>query len=353
MSERFNAGALRTFATTVLRRVGMEEAKADAVAEILVEGDLLGHTTHGLELLPLYLSEIEKKQMTLTGEPVVVADYPAVMTWDGRRLPGQWLTLEAIAQACSRSRTQGTCTVVIRRSHHLAALASYLKRVTDQGLMIVLTCSDPFTGAVAPHGGRTGVMTPNPFAAAWPTEGEPVIIDVCQSITTNLMTRRLHAEGRRFPGPWVMDAEGNPTDDPAVMFASPPGAFLPNGGADHGHKGYAMGLWVEALTAGLSGHGRADPKEGWGSTTFVQVLDPALFGGRAEFERQTTWLANACHATPPRPGVARVRLPGEQGLRLREEQLRAGIRLNPGVMPALALCAQALGLSLPAALPIS
>ena len=34
MSERFNAGALRTFATTVLRRVGMEEAKADAVAEI-------------------------------------------------------------------------------------------------------------------------------------------------------------------------------------------------------------------------------------------------------------------------------------------------------------------------------
>ena len=181
-----------------------------------MEGDLLGHTTHGLELPPLYLSEIEKKQMTLTGEPVVVADYPAVMTWDGRRLPGQWLTLEAIAQACSRARTQGTCTVVIRRSHHLAALASYLKRVTDQGLMIVLTCSEPITGAVAPHGGRTGVMTPNPFAAAWPTEGEPVMIDVCQSITTNLMTPRLHAEGRRFPGPWVMDAEGNPTDDPAV-----------------------------------------------------------------------------------------------------------------------------------------
>ena len=76
----------------------MEEAKADAVAEILVEGDLLGHTTHGLELLPLDLSEIEKKQMTLTGEPVVVADYSAVMTCDGRRLPGQWLTLEAIAK---------------------------------------------------------------------------------------------------------------------------------------------------------------------------------------------------------------------------------------------------------------
>ena len=26
------------------------------------------------------------------------------------------------------------------------------------------------------------------------------------------------------------------------MFASPPGAFLPNGGADHGHKGYCHGV---------------------------------------------------------------------------------------------------------------
>src|SRR5262245_3425738 len=191
MPARFAAADLSAFACDALQRVGMERARADAVADVLVEGDLLGHTTHGLQLLPLYLAEIDKQQMTVSGEPTVLADYPAAVTWDGQRLPGPWLTREAIALACRRARTLGTCSVVIRRSHHIGCLAAYLKRVTDQGLMIVLTCSDPSGSLVAPHGGYRGIYTPNPLAAAWPTDGDPVMLDVSQSITTNLMTRRL------------------------------------------------------------------------------------------------------------------------------------------------------------------
>jgi LDH2 family malate/lactate/ureidoglycolate dehydrogenase len=350
MTPRVPAASLIGFATAALQRMGMEPAKADAVADVLVEGDLLGHTTHGLQLLPLYLSEIEKKQMTVAGQPSVLADRPAAVTWDGHRLPGPWLTLEAIALACGRARTFGTCTVVIRRSHHLGALAAYLKRVTDQGLMILLTCSDASGTAVAPHGGYRGLFTPNPLAAAWPTGGDPVMLDVCQSITTNLMTRRLHAEGRKFPGAWAVDNHGTPTDDPGALFTTPPGALLPTGGIDHGHKGYAMGLLVEALTGGLAGHGRADPKEGWSATVFLEVWDPALFGGADAFARETGWLARACRESAPRPGVDRVRLPGESGLRRREAQQRDGVELHPDTAPALRPWAEKLGIPLPAPL---
>ncbi|MFI5336561.1 MAG: Ldh family oxidoreductase, partial [Opitutales bacterium] len=218
MSEYFNATELVDFASALLQRGGLERDKADAVAEILVEGDLLGHTTHGLQLLGLYLTEIEQGQMTLSGTYRTVADHPAAVTWDGMRLPGPWLTLQAIDLAIERARKLGTCTVVIRRSHHIACLAAYLQRVADQGLMMILTCSDPAGTAVAPHGGARGAYTPNPLAAAWPTEGDPVTMDICQSITTNIMTRRLHAEGRKFPGLWVIDNQGRPSDDPAVMF---------------------------------------------------------------------------------------------------------------------------------------
>jgi L-lactate dehydrogenase len=350
MTPRYAVSTLLEFAATALTQAGLEPAKAAAVADILVEGDLLGHTTHGLFLLPLYLAEIEKGRMTLSGAPEVVADFPAAVTWDGRRLPGQWLTLEAIALACERAKRLGTCTVVIRRSHHLGCLAAYLKRVTDQGLMILLASSDPAGQQVAPFGGRHGLFTPNPLAAAWPTAGDPVMLDICQSITTNLMTRRLHAEGRRFPGQWALDNQGNPTDDPAALFTDPPGTLLPTGGVDHGHKGYALGLLMEALTGGLAGHGRADPKEGWTSTTFVQVLQPALFGGAENFSRQMTWLSDACRQNPPRPGFARVRLPGENGLRRREAQLRDGLGLHPTILPALRPWADRLGLALPPAL---
>lgn len=343
MSPRPSATALRDFAAALLTRVGLDLAKADAVAEILVEGDLLGHTTHGLALLPQYLAEAEKGSMSRSGEPEVVSDFPAAMTWDGRRLPGPWLVLRALELAAKRAQQYGTCAIAIRRSHHIGCLAAYLKRVTDQGLMVILTCSDPNVCSVAPFGGRREVFTPNPLAAAWPTDGDPVILDVSMSITTNGLTKRLHTEGKRFPGIWALTADGEPTGDPAALYANPPGTLLPMGGLDHGHKGYAFALLVEALTGALAGHGRADPKEGWGATVYIQVFQPACFGGAGAFRRQTTHVAEVCRTTPPRPGVERVRLPGEAGLRRRAEQMIHGVELHPAIMPALQPWAEKLG----------
>jgi L-lactate dehydrogenase len=334
--KKYKAEDLIRYATALLEHAGLEPDKSKVVAEILVEGDLLGHTTHGLQLLAPYLHDLGKGGMAKAGSPRVIADFPAAVCWDGMRLPGPWLTVRAIDLAVERAKKMGSCTVVIRRSHHIACLAAYLKRVTDQGMMVMLISSGPEVGGVVPHGGRgTGTHTPNPIAAAWPTAGDPVMIDVSTSITTHGLTGRLNKEKRKLPGAWLLDGHGNPSDDPAVLFNEPKGGLLPIGGTDHGHKGYALGLLVEALTQGLAGHGRADPNEGWAANVCVQVFDPALFGGSADFVRQTEWIANACRSTPPRPGFDRVRLPGESGLRRREKQLEHGIELYPGIMPAL------------------
>ncbi len=347
MADRPTAAALSVFARELLQRAGLEAEKAAAVADILVEADLLGHTTHGLALLGPYLGEIENGGMTKNGEPLIVADFPAALTWDGRRLPGPWLTLKALETAMARARTQGACTVAIRRSHHIACLAAYLRPVAEAGFCVLLSCSDPFVSSVAPFGGRRGVFTPNPLAAAWPTAGEPVIFDISMSVTTNAMTKRLHGEGRRFPGTWALTADGEATDNPEILGTNPPGTLLPIGGLDHGHKGFALALMVETLTGALAGHGRADPGEGWGASVWVQVYDPALFGGTEAFRRQTEQLAETCRATPPRPGVERVRLPGETGLQLRRRQLAEGVALHPGIMPALQPWAAKLGVALP------
>ena len=147
----------------------------------------------------------------------------------------------------------------------------------------------------------------------------------------------------------MLDGAGEPTRDPAALAADPPGSILPLGGLDSGHKGYALGLLVEALTAGLGGFGRADPKEGWGASVFLQVIDPARFGGAAAFARETGWLAGAARANPPRPGAGAVRLPGERGLALRARQMAEGVRLYPSIAPALRPWAERLGLAMPAA----
>ena len=344
---RFPADALVACAHALLQRIGVRDDIARDVAPNLVEGDLLGHSTHGLAQLAGYLSELEKGSMRKDGAPTVVNSRPASQAWDGHRLPGPWLALRALDAAAGMAAQHGTGTVVIRRSHHIACLAAYLTRATDRGFMLLLLCSDPSGASVAPFGAVSPVFTPNPLAAGIPTDGEPILLDISASYTTNGLTGRLHQAGARLPHAWVQDAQGRPTDDPAVLFREPKGTLLPLGGLEAGHKGYALALLVEALTAGLTGMGRADPSEGWGATVFLQVLDPAAFGGREAFTRQTSWLVDACHAATPRPGGERVRLPGERGLAARREQRAHGVVLHPTILPALAPWAQKLGVALP------
>ncbi len=352
---RYDAKTLNSFALQLLTQSGLDAEKSQAIADILLEGDLMGHTTHGLALLGPYLKELETGSMRKEGNPVVVSDFPAALTWDGQRLPGPWLVLKAMELATARAVSQGTCTVVIRRSHHIACLAAFLKRATDQGLVMILTCSDSNSASVAPFGGLDAVFTPNPISAGFPastasTERPPVLMDVSTSATTNGLTNRLHGEGKLLPAAWVMDGHGAPSHNPGVLFAEPKGTILPLGGMDSGHKGYGLTLLVEALTGGLAGHGRADPREGWGATVYLQIIDPRAFAGLDAFTRQLGAVADQCHASRPANPAVPVRTPGEKGLTLADNQRRVGVALYPAIMPMLAPWADKLGVTMPPAL---
>jgi LDH2 family malate/lactate/ureidoglycolate dehydrogenase len=113
------------YAQSLLTAAGLEPAKAAAVAEILVEGDLMGHNTHGLALLPGYLGEIESGAMEKLGAPTVLADAPSRPDL-GRPPPARPVAGAAGDGSWPPSAPprQGTGTVVIRRSHHIASLAS-------------------------------------------------------------------------------------------------------------------------------------------------------------------------------------------------------------------------------------
>jgi LDH2 family malate/lactate/ureidoglycolate dehydrogenase len=346
-AARYRADALVEFATALFAAVGCDGAKPATIAAGLVEADLLGHTTHGLQLAPAYLADLETGGMTPRGEPEVVADRGATVTWDGKRLPGVWLATRAVDLAVERAPTYGVATVVIRRSHHIGCLAAFLQRATDRGLMLTIASSDPAVASVAPFGGRKAVLTPNPLAVGIPTDGDPILIDISASITTNGMAARLRREGKRFPGAWALDAAGHPTDDPSALFTDPPGTLLPVGGTDHGHKGFGLALMIEALTQGLGGFGRAEAPAGWGASVFVQAIDPAAFGGSATFRHETGWLVAACRATPPVPGVDAVRLPGERALARKRRALVEGVALHPGIMEALAPFAGKFGVTTP------
>jgi L-lactate dehydrogenase len=198
---RYRVDDLRNFALELTAHAGLRTDIARDVAEVLLDADLLGHTTHGLALLSPYLEELAEGRMAKDGEPKVRSRHRAAEMWDGERLPGPWLTLRALDRAAAMARVCGTGTVVIRRSHHIACLAAYLRRATEQGLIAIIESSDPTVAAVVPHGGMTPFITPNPIAAGLPTSGDPIMIDVSTSITTWVMRSSRESPASRCPDP--------------------------------------------------------------------------------------------------------------------------------------------------------
>jgi LDH2 family malate/lactate/ureidoglycolate dehydrogenase len=347
-TPRYRAEDLVAFSTRLFARLRLPEDRARDTAEVLVESDLLGHTTHGLGMAPRYLSSLDEGAMTREGEPETISDSGAAIVWDGRYLPGPWLMRRAIAFARARLADHPQVTVVLRRSHHIGCLQAYLEPVTRDGLVILLTCSDPAGAGVAAHGGVESVITPNPFAAGLPTEREPILFDISMSTTTNALTKRVADEGGRLPGPWLVDASGEATDDPSVLFGrGPRGAILPLGGRELGHKGFALALLVEALTSGLSGHGRAEKPDAWGASVYLQLIDPERFAGRAAFRREMSAIADAARASRTAPGAPPVRLPGQAALERKARQLAQGIELYPTILETLAPWAGRLEVALP------
>jgi LDH2 family malate/lactate/ureidoglycolate dehydrogenase len=116
---------------------------------------------------------------------------------------------------------------------------------------------------------------------------------------------------------------------------------------DSGHKGYGFSLLVEALTGGLAGHGRADEREGWGATVFVQILDPRAFSGIDAFNSQMAAVSQQCHASKPAQPGQTVRTPGERGLMLANEQRAKGVSLHASIIPMLQPWAEKLRVAMP------
>ncbi len=350
MTHRYAETALREFAATLFTHAGMEADKAAVVAETLVEGDLLGHDTHGLAHLPPYLDALANGDMLGAGQPEILNETPVAQTWHGRKLPGPWLVRQAADWASEKARTFGLGAVSIQRAGHIGCLAAYLQRIAERGQILLIFSSDPSTASVAPWGGTQRIFTPNPIAAGWGQGGSSVMMDISMSITTNAMTARRRAEGTQFPAPTLLTAEGTPTPDPNAFFTQPGGTLLPLGGTQAGHKGAALGMLVEALTSGLSGYGRKDPSAGWGAALLILVLDPARFGGAENFAAESQWMADAVHGNPPVQGGEPPRLPGERGLARKAEQHFKGVALHPSIPPLLRARGEKAGVAFPAPL---
>ncbi len=343
ITRRFDVDALTRFIQSLFAAAGLSEERAESIARLLVLTDMMGRHTHGLAQCKNYIDQLAKGDMSADGDYTVVNDTGATIVWDGNYLPGLWLVEKAMKVAFDRLPQHGVVTFSIRRSHHIGCLAALLKQATDRGFFAMLLSSGPHGKYVAPYGGTQALFSPNPIGIGFPASAFPVLIDTSASITTVSMTREKTQAGKQFEYPWLLDAQGAPTRDPAVLEKSEPrGTLMLLGGVESGHKGFGMALMVEALTQGLSGYGRRDVPTKWGASVYLQLIDPNAFAGLDAFTDQMDFLVDACHSNSPIDPDVPVRLPGEQADRNIAFAKSQGVTVSNLTNEALRQCAKAL-----------
>jgi LDH2 family malate/lactate/ureidoglycolate dehydrogenase len=318
---------LMKFCTSVFVKMGMDEEKAADTSDILIEADMMGHSTHGVRLLPLYIKDVEIGNMSIKGNEEIVKDTGSCLTIDGKYLPGIWLTKKSLRLAAERAKIYGTSTVLIKNSHHNGALAAYMLPIVNQGLVPIIKSSVPSSATVAPYGGTKPLLTPDPMAIAYPTNNDPVIIDISASITTNNMIADKITKNELFSFNCLLTSDGFPTNDPLEV-QEKNGTVMPLGGLEYGHKGFGLALGIEALSQGLSGSGRSKKPKSMNMSTFIQVIDPEAFSGLEAFKEEMSFLTEQCLKNPPVDKKNKVRMPGQNALNKRKKSIEEGVYLS-------------------------
>lgn len=146
-----------------------------------------------------------------------------------------------------------------------------------------------------------------------------------------------------MPDGWIIDAEGNPTNDPATLYARPPGAILPFGGVV-AHKGYGLSLVIEILSGALSGAGVCRPgPTRMGNGMFLECFRIDALQEPEEFYRDVETLIAHVKHTPTQPGFDEILLPGEPELRTRAQRLKDGIYVEDETWSQICQAAEAVG----------
>jgi LDH2 family malate/lactate/ureidoglycolate dehydrogenase len=272
---------------------GFNVCDSDTLATIVLEADLRGIETHGIQRLGFYERIIHERHVRPGARPQIVSQTPISAVVDAKKSMGHLAAQFCMNLAITKAQNSGIGLVATRNSNHYGIAGYFAQMASAQGFIgICATNSYPIMPATF---GDIPLIGSNPVAFAFPAQPYDFLYDASSTIVSLGRVELSAKLGRALPAPWGMDVYGMPTRDPnAILGASPAtgrGVYGLGGAGEinGGHKGYGQGVVVEILTAILAGgFTAAEIAEhgGVGACHFFTALDPALFGNLDAMQQQ-------------------------------------------------------------------
>jgi uncharacterized oxidoreductase len=308
---------------------GSEPREAKLVAENLVTANLTGHDSHGIGMMPRYVEALLEGGLHPNRQVEVKLDAASLLALDGGAGYGQSIGLQATRLAIERARQYGVSITALGNSHHLGRIGHWAEMAVAAGLISIHFVNVQSFARVAPFAGADRRFGTNPVCIGIPLPGEPpFILDMATSAVAQGKLRVAHNKGVKIPRGWLIDDNGNPSEDPRWGVVPPLGAMLTFGE----HKGYGLAVACELLGGALTGGGVTD----YDNKTQRRVLngmlsiviDPGRFGTAEKFAKDARSFLAWLRASRPAPGFDRVRIAGEPEREYRAKREREGIPVD-------------------------
>jgi uncharacterized oxidoreductase len=330
----------------IARAGGSETHEAKLVADNLVLANLTGHDSHGIGMMPRYVEALLEGGLHPNREIEVKLDAGALLALDGGAGYGQSIGLQATRLAIERARQHGVAIVALGNSHHLGRIGHWAEIAVAEGLVSIHFVNVQSFARVAPFAGADRRFGTNPVCIGIPLPGEPpFLLDMATSAVAQGKLRVAHNKRVKIPLGWLIDDQGNPTDDPRWGVTAPLGAMACFGE----HKGYGLAVACELLGGALTGGGVTD----YDNKTRRRVLngmlsiviDPARLKTQERYLRDSKSFLAWLRSSRTAPGHDRVRIAGEPEREYRAKREREGVPVDDETWNEIRAAAEKLKLS--------
>jgi L-2-hydroxycarboxylate dehydrogenase (NAD+) len=308
-----------------LMHTGVSEEHAEIEMLSLLESDLRGVFSHGIFRLPRYLEQLKHRYINPDPNIRSVKEGGLIEVLDGDHGLGAVVATVAMGMAIEKSEQHGAGIVACRRSNHFGTAAYYGEMAARRNQIgLVFTNSSPI---IAPTGSIKPLIGNNPWSISVPAKGNPITLDLANTIVAKGKLRIAMQNGESIPLGWALDHRGQPTEDPAEGLK---GVVLPIGG----YKGYGIALMVEILSGILTGADfsenmvdhDADAKRNVGHL-FIS-LNLEHFMEAEEFFSRIEELIQSIKQAPKAEGTEEIFLPGEKEWRHKSNQADGHVYLT-------------------------
>jgi 3-dehydro-L-gulonate 2-dehydrogenase len=317
--------------TKAMERLGLAEERAALCARLFAETTRDGVYTHGLNRFPRFAATVGNGSVDVHAEASRTAGVGSLERWDGLRGVGNLNAYAAMHRSMELAKQFGIGGVALANTNHWMRGGTYGWLAAEAGLFAM--CWSNTLANMPAWGATTPAVGNNPLVLAVPRPGAVgghVVLDMAMSQFSYGTLAAYSKRGELLPVDGGFDSAGNLTRDAAAIEASQ--RALPVGY----WKGSGLSLVLDMLAAMLSG-GLAtyqlsrDPLRESGQSQIFLAIDPGAVASTQELGRIAEGILSSLHEATPADANKPVRYPGEETLRLREENMLLGIPVDPGI----------------------